>query len=548
MGNSCTSSGTLTLDAAEASEAEKEVNNNNNNNDKGKEECAKYVRKALHSQKVTTEEVNDYSECLLPLPEEQELHFNFDFSSGTVNGSDVTDGMTQPPDSMTQSPGEYSPTDSMTQSPGVIALHGSASYVSVTDVGASLPHAESEEKIDVSTRKTNWPQKRRKDFNYTLPNDSFCSVLEDEIDVREVEKRKVIALSDLHLGGSWAKGMDWKLEKYLNGILETAKTEVACVVLLGDVFEMWLEKFAEVPPNNSERVEMWKEAAVVLSTAVNKLVNDCSVKVYYVRGNHDHEITEQDVADIFDAPVTFVPCTLILRIQTGEDAEHRVRFAHGHEWDIFNSYMLHHTNNLLSHRPIGYYIARAVATAGKEEAQSEVEDLLIGLATTLLSMVPAALEDDLVDTLIHPGQQRSLLETLFEGAFKVKNIEFLRNAKCKVGADKWIRLDTLLDYPLMRLCGAMVGRQDVFHMLKAATGDYKKFIRRCDEDVLVLAHTHRWDLKKYKNYRGNQIVYANTGCWTNNTEEFSTVLLIPPTDATDGQVIVDYGKNDKQEK
>lgn len=56
-------------------------------------------------------------------------------------------------------------------------------------------------------------------------------------------------------------------------------------------------------------------------------------------------------------------------------------------------------------------------------------------------------------------------------------------------------------------------------MIKASTGDYKKFIKRSDEDVLVLAHTHRWDLKKYKNNRGNRVVYANTGCWTSNCEE-----------------------------
>ena len=64
-----------------------------------------------------------------------------------------------------------------------------------------------------------------------------------------------------------------------------------------------------------------------------------------------------------------------------------------------------------------------------------------------------------------------------------------------------------------------VGKQDVFHMLKASTGDYKKFIKRTDEDVIVLAHTHRWDLRKYRNYRGNQVIYANTGCWTNKCEE-----------------------------
>ena len=74
-----------------------------------------------------------------------------------------------------------------------------------------------------------------------------------------------------------------------------------------------------------------------------------------------------------------------------------------------------------------------------------------------------------------------------------------------------------------------MGRQDVFHMIKASTGDYKKFIRRSDEDVLVLAHTHRWDLRKYKNKKGNQVIYANTGCWTSNSEEVRGSINITTT-------------------
>lgn len=233
--------------------------------------------------------------------------------------------------------------------------------------------------------------------------------------------------------------------------------KVACCVLLGDIFEMWLEKFAEVPPSNQERLDAWKSSAAVLISAVNKLVTKCSVKVYYVRGNHDHEITEQDVAAIFGGQVTFVPCTLILRIQTGDESEHRVRFAHGHEWDVFNSYMLHKTKNLLPDRPIGYYIARAVATAGHGDSASELEDILIGLASALLTIIPARLEDDMVDSLLEPTQHRKLLSRLFEGAFKVKDIDYLIEAKCRVSEDKWIGLRTMLEYPLLRLCGSMVG-------------------------------------------------------------------------------------------
>lgn len=76
----------------------------------------------------------------------------------------------------------------------------------------------------------------------------------------------------------------------------------------------------------------------------------------------------------------------------------------------------------------------------------------------------------------------------------------------------------IFDFIYLPFC-LKVGKRDVFHMIKAATGDYKKFIKRSGEDVVVLAHTHRWDLRRYRNYKGNSIIYANTGCWTNNSSE-----------------------------
>ena len=90
----------------------------------------------------------------------------------------------------------------------------------------SVPHVESEEEIEISTDKIKWPCKRKRDFDYVLPNDKYSSIHEDKLDVRGKEKRKIIALSDLHLGGAWSNGMDWKLEQYLDKVIATAKEEV----------------------------------------------------------------------------------------------------------------------------------------------------------------------------------------------------------------------------------------------------------------------------------------------------------------------------------
>lgn len=56
-------------------------------------------------------------------------------------------------------------------------------------------------------------------------------------------------------------------------------------------------------------------------------------------------------------------------------------------------------------------------------------------------------------------------------------------------------------------------------MLKAATGDYRKFVKRMEEDVVIMGHTHQADIWKYRNYLDNQVIYANTGSWTAQEKE-----------------------------
>ena len=89
------------------------------------------------------------------------------------------------------------------------------------------------------------------------------------------------------------------------------------------------------------------------------------VKVFYIRGNHDHEMDAVTVRDLFGPDVEFVPGTLIYVINSDDGKQYRVRFAHGHDWDAFNTYSATDPSDELCGKPIGYYVARATATSGK---------------------------------------------------------------------------------------------------------------------------------------------------------------------------------------
>ena len=78
------------------------------------------------------------------------------------------------------------------------------------------------------------------------------------------------------------------------------------------------------------------------------------VKVYYIPGNHDFQITHDMVRNMFGENVKFVAeGKLVLVIQTDHGQTYTVRFEHGHHHDMFNS-----ADFLIKQRPIGYYVSR----------------------------------------------------------------------------------------------------------------------------------------------------------------------------------------------
>ena len=137
------------------------------------------------------------------------------------------------------------------------------------------------------------------------------------------------------------------------------------LILLGDVVEMWLEPMTLTPPTLQERVTKWKENATchIFFSVVRKMAEEDGVKVFYIRGNHDHEMTAEAVEQLMGKKVEFIEGTLIYVINSDDGQQYRMRFAHGHDWDLFNTYSLTEPNDPLGGRPIGYYVTRAVATA-----------------------------------------------------------------------------------------------------------------------------------------------------------------------------------------
>ena len=137
---------------------------------------------------------------------------------------------------------------------------------------------------------------------------------------------------------------------------------------------MWLERVDANIKTIRELINEWQsnETCRVLFDSIRKMTEEDDVKVFYLRGNHDHEMDPETVKILMGEKVEFIEGSLIYVIKSDDEQTYRIRFAHGHDWDIFNTYSLAHPTDPLGGRPFGYYVTRAVATAHALESETEV--------------------------------------------------------------------------------------------------------------------------------------------------------------------------------
>ena len=67
------------------------------------------------------------------------------------------------------------------------------------------------------------------------------------------------------------------------------------------------------------------------------------------------------------------------------------------------------------------------------------------------------------------------------------------------------------------------GSSKTFSFLKGSMGRFNDFLSRCEEDVIVLAHTHTWKEDEIKGTKNGDSMYVNTGTWIDFAHDVSTL-------------------------
>ncbi|MCP4622920.1 MAG: hypothetical protein GY850_05255 [bacterium] len=176
-----------------------------------------------------------------------------------------------------------------------------------------------------------------------------------------MQKEKwTLFLSDIHMGAG--KKWDWfdagnegpRLIRFFEYVSNRQKeqNDIKEIVLLGDVFDLW------VCPHN-ETPHMFSQIAtthVKVFDAIKKMADN--VPTLYVNGNHDYQVTRDDIQKAFDGKVKHI----------GEQYRRKnILGLHGHEYALFNRPDPKNGGPILK-LPLGYYITRLHTTLKKSRA------------------------------------------------------------------------------------------------------------------------------------------------------------------------------------
>jgi UDP-2,3-diacylglucosamine pyrophosphatase LpxH len=171
---------------------------------------------------------------------------------------------------------------------------------------------------------------------------------------------KTITLSDVHISNgdpqySWfLPPLDAKLVQLLSQI--ASDPSVTELVLLGDFVDLWLYPINVVPYTVAQIASANPGVTQALQSCVAKIPN-----VYFINGNHDLEVTQDDLQP-FSAGGRQIQRVTADWYNSQHPGWH---LEHGNAVDMFNAY--DPSPDTLAGFPLGYFITRLVASAGENQ-------------------------------------------------------------------------------------------------------------------------------------------------------------------------------------
>ncbi len=372
-------------------------------------------------------------------------------------------------------------------------------------------------------------------------------------DVKKKHGDKIAIISDTHIGirendsgCGWFKGI---YPAMLNIILYKIAYDknISKLIINGDFFDIWLCP-PELKPYKSftEIINKWSDSLFI--TPLKKCIEMCD-EVWYIAGNHDMGITQEDLNTISVNGKTMIlqkPGAYSSDCFFGKNKSKTktIYFEHGHAADLFNAPVSDSDTDSLQGLPFGYYITRIAADLDSFDFEKIYQN---AYSNAILKINKEQISNTNPELSTENKMGKYLIELFVDIVVKMANIK--RENKDDLSDDSIIRMaepyhdvkisevkncyhSLLQKYQTLNKTPENPESIDAFHhyyicaamkngLSKYANEKFGKknislwfkrlFINQIPEKIVVLSHTH-YAKKEFIMDKEISGIYVNTGC------------------------------------
>lgn len=352
-------------------------------------------------------------------------------------------------------------------------------------------------------------------------------------EARASERNRLVFLSDLHLGAVAAYAPLSEHVVDLASFLERLndRTDVAELVLLGDIFDDWVFPTEDTPLAFADILDAPQNASVI--AALQDICNNPNIQTTYVTGNHDllswQEENRLAIAQTF-------PQMTILSDAPGLGAYSKdgvIWAEHGHRYCLFNAPDI--WSHQGSHLPLGYFITRLASSKSVTDHRmyhpSDVLNALLKETAASLNRsrkgLPPYWAGPDTEGIVDDALIVALFNAMAFWAGKRPRDRFILNGKDGFQRNPMVeRVAFLYD----TIFSQWPERQNIVTRLIAVTNDLEKMYATAEllltmperirplypftPRIVLFGHTHQPCL--FYHAHGKGTVYANTGTWVDD--------------------------------
>lgn len=357
-------------------------------------------------------------------------------------------------------------------------------------------------------------------------------------------REKIVVISDLHLGSDLSYSENVRHLKWLEQFLKEVRSSATVkeLVIGGDMLDEWYVPTRTNTYGNGTQADFVRKSVAAnqaMFDVLNGIIKDKQIKVTYVPGNHDMGFTPENVAIAMPGVNQARDKDEKYGLGTySPDGYPEIFIEHGHRYDFFCELTpgANESEAPGATLPPGYFFARLAANSftdptTKEEA-TKVPNVVLNDETNAeqkskhiyyklwkevmsnVIYVKDSFTEPIIKTNVGNYTKTYAIEDILpkndpkDGSIQMKLYNDLFTQKNWEERQTYNGVDRL-----QNIDEAILGSFYTEFIDNQAKRQYFENPSKTEARIVVFGHTHLPKIESYKNLKGKDCVYVNSGTW-----------------------------------